>query len=88
MTVNKVQGQSLDVVGIDLHEPASTHGQLYIVLSHTTSPAGLMVLRVAECQLSTLTVLYPEVLIQGWLYFCLIEFTLLLYIIYNLQSFI
>ena len=26
MTVNKAQGQSLDIVGIDLREPAFTHG--------------------------------------------------------------
>ena len=37
MTINKGQGQSIKYVGIDLHIPAFSHGQLYVVLSCCTS---------------------------------------------------
>lgn len=43
MTVYMAQGQSLDVVGIDLREPAITHGQLYVALSRVMILQGLMV---------------------------------------------
>jgi len=33
MTINKSQGQSVWYVGIDLHIPVFTHGQLYVALS-------------------------------------------------------
>lgn len=36
MTVNKAQGQSLKVVGIHLHTPVFSHGQLYVAISRTT----------------------------------------------------
>ncbi|KAH0606715.1 uncharacterized protein H6S33_003549 [Morchella sextelata] len=45
MTVNKSQGQSLDVVGVDLRSDLFTHGQLYVALSRVTDVAGLMVLQ-------------------------------------------
>jgi ATP-dependent exoDNAse (exonuclease V) alpha subunit len=37
MSINKVQGQTLQYVGIDLHKPVFAHGQLYIALSRATS---------------------------------------------------
>ena len=37
MTINKVQGQSIYYVGIDLCVPVFTHGQLYVALSRCTS---------------------------------------------------
>ena len=70
MTVNKAQGQSLDVVGIDLREPAFTHGQLYVALSRVTTLEGLMVLQHAECGRRAQNKVYPEVLIQGM---CIIQ---------------
>ena len=37
MTINKAQGQSIKYVGIDLHIPVFSHGQLYVALSRCTS---------------------------------------------------
>jgi ATP-dependent DNA helicase PIF1 len=36
MTINKAQGQSLRVVGIHLHTPVFSHGQLYVAISRAT----------------------------------------------------
>ena len=69
MTVNKARGQSLDRVAIDLCESAFTHGQLYVVLSRVTSLQGLKVLQLAEHGCTTPNIVYPEILIQGMIYF-------------------
>ncbi|XP_070026500.1 uncharacterized protein [Nicotiana sylvestris] len=37
MAINKAQGQTLDFVGIYLHEPVFSHGQLYVALSRAKS---------------------------------------------------
>jgi ATP-dependent exoDNAse (exonuclease V) alpha subunit len=44
ITVNKSQGQSLSVVGVDLRHAVFTHGQLYVALSRVTTVRGLCVL--------------------------------------------
>nr|GEX08367.1 ATP-dependent DNA helicase PIF1-like [Tanacetum cinerariifolium] len=44
MTINKIQGQSLERIGIFLPEPVFAHGQLYVALSRATSPNGLKIL--------------------------------------------
>lgn len=44
LTVNKAQGQSLDVVGIDLRTPVFGHGQLYVGLSRATRADSVAVL--------------------------------------------
>ena len=64
MTVNKAEGQSLDVVGIDIREPASTHGQLYVALSRVTELQGLKVLLLEAARMIQ-NIVYPEVLIKG-----------------------
>ncbi|KAH8144382.1 uncharacterized protein LAJ45_11628 [Morchella importuna] len=63
MTVNKAQGQSLDVVGVDLRSDSFTHGQLYVALSRVTDVTGLMVLQGEEMQPQTDNIVYPEVLL-------------------------
>jgi hypothetical protein len=44
ITVNKSQGQSLAVVGVDLRHAVFTHGQLYVALSRVTTLDGLCLL--------------------------------------------
>ena len=44
MTVNKLQGQSLRVVGLHLLTPVFSHGQLYVALSRCTDCRNLHVL--------------------------------------------
>ncbi len=37
MTINKSQGQSVTYVGLDLHTPVFSYGQLYVAFNHCTS---------------------------------------------------
>ena len=37
LTINKSQGQTLDIVGICLKKPVFAHGQLYVALSQVLS---------------------------------------------------
>ena len=43
MTINKSQGQTLDMVGLYLKRPVFAHGQLYVALSHVRSKHSLSV---------------------------------------------
>lgn len=43
MTVNKSQGQSLAVCGINLENPCFTHGQLYVACSRVGKPSSLYI---------------------------------------------
>jgi ATP-dependent DNA helicase PIF1 len=64
MTINKSQGQSVHYVGIDLHNPIFTHGQLYVALSRSTSAARIKVLLLpGQEALSTKNIVYKEVLL-------------------------
>jgi ATP-dependent exoDNAse (exonuclease V) alpha subunit len=38
MTINKVQGQSLENVGIDLRKYVCSYGYLYVAFSRATNP--------------------------------------------------
>ncbi|OMP08324.1 DNA helicase [Corchorus olitorius] len=48
MSINKSQGQTLDLVGIYLAKPVFSHGQLYVALSRVTSFKGVKVLALDE----------------------------------------
>ena len=61
MTINKAQGQSVRIVGLDLHTPVFSHGQLYVALSRCTSRDRIKVLMEGT---KTANIVYPEVL-QG-----------------------
>jgi hypothetical protein len=65
MTVNKSQGQSLETVGIDLRNPAFSHGQLYVALSRVMDVRRLTVL-LPDDRLTTDNIVFPEVL-EDWM---------------------
>ncbi|UYV61899.1 hypothetical protein LAZ67_1007009 [Cordylochernes scorpioides] len=44
MTINKAQGQSLQVCGLNLINPCFSHGQLYVGCSRVGKPSNLFVL--------------------------------------------
>ncbi|GJS07212.1 DNA helicase [Tanacetum coccineum] len=48
MTINKIQGQSLERIGIFLPDFVFAHGQLYVALSRATSREGLKILNTHE----------------------------------------
>lgn len=43
MTINKSQGQSLEVCGINLESPCFSHGQLYVACSRVGKPSSLFI---------------------------------------------
>ena len=59
MSINKAQGQSLCVVGINLEEPCFSHGQLYVACSRVGTPDGLFIY-VPDGK--TKNVVYPQAL--------------------------
>ena len=62
MTINKSQGQSVEHVGLDLHTPVFSHGQLYVVLSCCTSGSCIKVLfPSSQRENTTMNIVYPEV---------------------------
>ena len=64
MTINKAQGQSFDTVGIDLRNPAFTHGQLYVALSRARSVHSIKCLidpRNRDCE--TTNMVFKEVIL-------------------------
>jgi flagellar basal body P-ring protein FlgI len=46
MTVNKSQGQIIPNVGVYLHEPVFSHGELYVVMSRATCRNNIKILAV------------------------------------------
>ncbi|CAK1588385.1 unnamed protein product [Parnassius mnemosyne] len=44
MTIDKSQGQTLSVCGLDLGTPCFSHGQPYMACSHVGKPSSLFVL--------------------------------------------
>ena len=59
MSINKAQGQSLKVVGLDLLKPCFSHGQLYVGCSRVGKADDLHVLAPNG---RTLNIVYPEAL--------------------------
>ena len=62
MTINKSQGQSLNMVGIDLRYPVFSHGQLYVAMSRGTNWGRVYVLLQKERK--TQNIVYKEVLMK------------------------
>ena len=63
MTINKAQCQSIKYVGIDLHTPVFSHGQIYVALSCCTSSDRIkVVFPELSDTTSTTNVIYTEVL--------------------------
>jgi hypothetical protein len=62
ISINKVQGQSVKYVGVDLRVPVFTHGQLYVALSRATSRNRVKVLLPARSRENrTLNVVFPQI---------------------------
>ena len=69
MTINKAQGQTFEKVGIYLHRPCFSHGQLYVALSRARgfNDVKVKVVETAEqgyCRgkCYTSNVVFPQVL--------------------------
>lgn len=43
MSINKAQGQTLQVCGVNLEEPCFSHGQLYVAWSRVGAPRNLFI---------------------------------------------
>ena len=59
LSINKAQGQSLQVVGLDLQNPCFSHGQLYVGCSRVGSSDNLFILAPNG---KTSNIVYPEAL--------------------------
>lgn len=60
MTINKAQGQTFKVIGIDLSEPCFSHGQLYVACSRVGSSKCITIL--SPFASKTKNIVYPEIL--------------------------
>ena len=59
MTINKAQGQSLQVCGLNLKNPCFSHGQLYVACSRVGKPSDLFVYAPEK---KTRNIVYPKAL--------------------------
>jgi hypothetical protein len=75
MSINKAQGQSVKVVGLDLRTEVFAHGQLYVALSRATSRQYVKILLPNDAGGRTKNIVYPEVLLKVRLRFCLYDWT-------------
>ena len=73
MTINMSQGQSVKYVGLDLHTPVFSHGQLYVALSRCTHPHCVKaIFPHGQNSTTTTNVVFTEVLrdLISWLFLC------------------
>ncbi|PMD63935.1 uncharacterized protein K444DRAFT_714829, partial [Hyaloscypha bicolor E] len=61
MTINKLQGQLFEAVGVDLRSPVFSHGQFYVAALRVTSQVGLCILLSPDIN-RTSNIVYPEIL--------------------------
>ena len=64
MTINKLQGQSLDNISLYLPRDVFTHGQIYVALSRVTTKQGIKILihdEHGKFKVTTTNVVYKEV---------------------------
>lgn len=59
MTINKSQGQTFKLTGIDLREDCFSHGQLYVACSRGSSSGNLVIL---ACDAKCTNIVYKEIL--------------------------
>lgn len=65
MSINKAQGQSVKIVGLDMRLPVFSHGQLYVALSRATSRDKVRILLPHDnTDFTTANVVYNEVLLD------------------------
>jgi hypothetical protein len=67
MTINKSQGQSFKIIGVDLQDQVFTHGQFYVAMSRVTDVNNIIILRCLDKEgvgEKLLNIVYPEVLIH------------------------
>jgi len=64
MTINKLQRQSFNFIGVDLYILVFTYEQLYITLSKVTDIGGLLLLLPQEDDTTTTNIIYLKVLLQ------------------------
>jgi hypothetical protein len=63
MSINKAQGQSVHMIGLDLRQPVFAHGQLYVALSRATSYNRIKILLPVTNNQSTSNVVYKDILL-------------------------
>ena len=59
ITINKAQGQSLELYGLYLHTDCFSHGQLYFTCSRVGNPDNLFIYTETR---TTKNIMYPQVL--------------------------
>ncbi|KAJ3724345.1 helicase [Lentinula raphanica] len=65
MSINKAQGQSVKMVGLNLRTPVFTHGQLYVALSRSTTKQGIKaIFPEGDTECITQNIVYPEVILD------------------------
>ena len=66
MIINKLQGQTVQHVGLELRTPVFTHGQFYVGVSRVTSVRNIKVIwDERDREGKTKNIVYSEVLLKG-----------------------